>query len=108
MKNSVQDGKIINYTVPSATTIAPGSVVIIGGLVGVAQTGGTTGDVITVCLTGVFTLPKATGAIAQGAVVYWSTANSNVTTTASDNTVIGNAFEAALSAAPTVDVRLDN
>lgn len=41
---------------------------------------------------------KATGAIAEGAAVYWDSSEGNVTGTATDNTLIGYAIEAALSA----------
>lgn len=117
MKNFIQNGKIITYTVPSATTIVPGQVVIIGSLKGVAQTGGTAGQKITVSLYGVYELPKATGAITQGALVYWAAAGNPVvgaagsgaiTTTASGNTLMGHAFVGVNSGDAFVAVRLDN
>lgn len=109
MKNFVQNGKVITYTVPADTTIDSGDVVIIGGLKGVAQTGGTTGDAITVQLYGVFNLPKTGGqAITQGALVYWNAGAGLVTTVSTDNTLLGHAFLGAASGDTTVDVRLDN
>ena len=117
MKNFIANGKVLTYTVPSATTIVPGQLLIIGGLNGVAQTGGTAGDKISVALVGVYELPKATGAIAQGALVYWNATGNPVvgaagsgavTTTASTNTLIGTAYVAADSGAPLVQVRLNN
>jgi predicted RecA/RadA family phage recombinase len=51
--------------------------------------------------------PKATGqAWAKGQRLYWSTANSNLTTTATGNTLRGFAAEAALSADTTGDIEL--
>jgi predicted RecA/RadA family phage recombinase len=52
-------------------------------------------------------LPKASGAIDQGAAVYWDDSAKVVTTTATDNTRIGAATEDAASAAATVRVRLN-
>jgi predicted RecA/RadA family phage recombinase len=106
MKNYIQKGEVINYTVPADTTIASGALVIVGDLPGVAVSSGVTGDVIAVSLEGVYELPKASGAINQGVKVYWSAANSNVTTTATSNTLIGYAFEAAASGDTTAMVRL--
>ena len=106
MKNKYAPGSVLDYTIPAATTIAAGDVVIMGVLPGIAVTGGTTGDMIAVEITGVFELAKATGAIAIGAKVYWDVSESNVTTTATDNTFIGNAYKAAVSGDTTCFVLL--
>jgi predicted RecA/RadA family phage recombinase len=117
MKNFIQNGKFLTYTIPSATTIVPGQVLIINGLKGIAQTGGTAGDKISVALTGVFELPKATGAINQGAIVYWNptgnpvvgaTGSGAITTTESTNVLMGHCFEGVASGDAFVLVRLDN
>ena len=42
-------------------------------------------------------MPKATGAVSQGAKLYWDNTNKVLTTTASGNTIVGVAAEAALS-----------
>lgn len=107
MQNFIQKGDVLEYVVP-AGGVKSGDVVVAGTLVGVAVKDGVEGEVVAVNLTGVFELPKATGAITQGAEVYWSTANKNITTTAADNVKIGNAFVAAASADATVRVRLRN
>lgn len=101
MKNRYAQGVVLEYTIPSATTIASGDVIIVGALPGIALNGGTAGDVISVNITGVYELAKATGAVAIGAKVYWDSTNSNVTTTATGNGFIGNAYKAALEAATT-------
>lgn len=108
MRNSAQPGHVIDYTIPSATTIEGGDVVIIGKLVGVAVSGGTTGDVIAVNLTGAYTLPKESPlAISQGDKLYWATDDKEITKTATD-TPIGYAFASAGSTDAEVVVVLDS
>lgn len=105
-KNYVQEGKRVVYTVPADTTIASGDVVVIGSLVGVALTGGTTGADIDVALEGVWNLPKAAGTvIAQGDELFWSASTTKVTKTATD-TPLGVAFAAAGNGPVVVDVKL--
>lgn len=117
MKNYIQNGKIITYTLPESATVTSGQVVIIGTLKGVAQTSGVAGDKVTVSLYGVYELPKATGAITQGALVYWAAAGNPIggvagsgaiTTTASGNTLLGQAFEGVASGDAFINVRLNN
>jgi predicted RecA/RadA family phage recombinase len=55
---------------------------------------------------GVFEVAKASGAIALGAAVYWITASNNATATSTNNTFIGVAVKAAVSADTTVYVQL--
>jgi predicted RecA/RadA family phage recombinase len=104
MKNFVQNGKTIEVTLAAA--ILSGAAMLIGALVGVAVTSGGIGDVVAFELEGVFTLPKAVGAVSQGAVLYWDDTAKNVTTTASGNTKIGHAWASALSGDATIDVKL--
>lgn len=107
MKNYIQEGDAINYLVPADTTIAAGDVVVVGvSLVGVAVTGGTTGDTIVVNLEGVYTLTKdAPLVITQGDKVYWNTTNKEITKTDTDK-YIGYAWASAVSAATSVEVKL--
>lgn len=106
MKNFIQEGERINYTIPAATTIASGDVVVIGNLAGIAVTGGTTGDTIAVALEGVYQLPKPTDlAVTQGDRVYWDTATKRVTKTTTHKP-LGTAFASAASSAATVNVRI--
>lgn len=112
-QNSIQDGDILTYTVPSATTIASGAGVLIGGLFGVCLNGGTTGEKVDICLTGVFELPKNTGAspstaITLGGPVYWDNTAKKVTGVATDNTLIGRGWAAAANGDTTALVRLSN
>lgn len=107
MKNYIQDGNVINYTVP-AGGVTSGDAVQIGEIVGVAVTDGDEGDIIAVQLTGVFELPKVTGtAFAAGDVLYLNT-DGKLTATATDNPVAGKCWAAAASADTVALVRLDN
>ena len=94
--NYVQEGKTLNYTA-SGADIASGDFVLIGTIGGVAKTDIADGKTGAVHISGVFSIPKASGAITQGAKLYWNTTNSNLTTTASGNTIVGVAAEAAAS-----------
>lgn len=106
MKNYLEEGSVVPYTIPSSTTIVPGDVVIIGKMIGIAKSGGTEADVISVCLEGVYELPKdAPLVITKGDKVFWSVANSEVTKTVTD-VPLGIAWASAVSAATTVEVRL--
>jgi predicted RecA/RadA family phage recombinase len=105
-QNYIESGDVLDYTVPAGETVVSGSPVIVGDLIGVALSSGTEGQVVAVMLEGVFELPKATGAIAHGATVYWNATTGKVTTTATDNTLIGYAWKAEISAATTIRVRL--
>lgn len=114
-RNFIQPGRALDYTNGGSAAIAIGSVVVLTTKVGVLVAGsqndigplavGKTGSV-RIC--GVFELAKATtDVIAQGAKVYWSTTNSNITTTASGNTEAGVATAAAGNGATTVAVLLN-
>ena len=107
MKNFRHEGRLIPCTAP-AGGVASSEGVKIGDLFGVAATTAPEGGDFELALEGVFTLPKAAGAIGQGAKVYWNAGNANVTTTASGNMLIGHAVAAALDGSPVVDVRLSN
>jgi predicted RecA/RadA family phage recombinase len=104
MKNFIQKGNVVDVTLSAAAT--SGDVVVSGDFVGVAQLSGANGETIPVAISGVFELAKATGAITQGAKVYWDSAAKKVTTTASANTLMGQAWKAAASGDATAQVRL--
>ena len=94
--NYIQEGKALDYT-PSGADVASGDLVIIGTIAGIAKTNIADGKTGAVHICGVFSVPKATGAVTQGAKLYWSSANGNVTTTATRNTLVGVAASAAAS-----------
>lgn len=87
MRNIVQQGDIIPLTASRAVTSGQG--MLRGNTFGVALSDTANGAVGEFAIVGVFTLPKATGAINEGVLVYWDNTAFNVTTTASGNTKIG-------------------
>jgi len=105
MKNYVQDGDAITFT--AAANVTAGDGVLQGALFGVATTNAVMGEDFIALVEGVFDLPKGTGAITKGAKVYWNANAAQITTTATGNTLIGAATEAATSGAPTARVRLN-
>jgi predicted RecA/RadA family phage recombinase len=106
MKNFIQKGDTITLTAPTGG-VSSGGGVLVGSLFGIAAGDAAENADVEVLTRGVFELPKATGAIAQGAKVYWNNANGNVTTTVTGNTLIGAAIAAAASGDATVIVRLN-
>jgi predicted RecA/RadA family phage recombinase len=103
--NFVQEGNALNYT--AGADIDSGDFVLIGAIGGVATTDIANGKTGAVHIKGVFSVPKATGAVSQGAKLYWDATNSVLTTTASGNTIVGVAAEAALSGDATAKILLN-
>jgi predicted RecA/RadA family phage recombinase len=105
MKNFVQAGS--NLTFPAPVAVASGDVVIVGEIKGIAAGAAAIGADVDVVVTGVFDLPKtAANAFALGAAVHWNATTGLATSTASGNTKLGVATEAALADTATVRVRL--
>lgn len=104
--NFVQEGKTLNYTA-SGADISSGDFVLIGALGGVAKTNIADGKTGAVHVSGVYSVPKASGAVTQGAKLYWNSTNSNLTTTATGNTFVGVAAEAAASGDANVKILLN-
>ncbi len=117
--NYVQHGERIEVTLGSGeTAVASGKGYLIGGMFGVvvaltrngltvfSNQASAQGDVAVVALEGVYTLPKATGAITLGAKVYWDNTAKNITTTSSSNTFCGYAWTAQASGDTTVQVKI--
>jgi predicted RecA/RadA family phage recombinase len=92
----------IDYTPSSA--VAVGDVVILSNLFCIADRPIAANVKGALAISGAFTLPKASGAISQGAVVYWDAGAGNITTTATSNTRAGWAAEAAASGDSTAKV----
>lgn len=108
MKNFVRRGHVLNYTNASGATIASGTIVIVGSLAGVAVADIADEAAGELNLKGVYALPKATGAVTQGAKLYYDSTNKVLTTTASGNTLCAFAADAALSGDATVNAVLNN
>jgi len=104
--NYVQEGKALNYT-PSGADVASGDFLLIGAIGGVAKTDIADGKTGAAHVSGVFSVVKASGAVTQGQKLYWNTSNSNLTTTASGNTIVGVAAEAAASGDANVKILLN-
>lgn len=107
MKNFIQSGEVMTYTVPSSTTIEAGDVVKKGNLIGIAVSGGTEDDEIAVNLTGAYELTKKSAlAVTQGDALYWDEDDEEITKTAADGVLIGHALESAGGSDETVIVLL--
>lgn len=111
MTNKISEGNV--FDVVLGGTVAAGEVVEMTDLIGVAVSGGVSGDTIAVDTCGVFEIAKASAeAITQGQKVYYSRANNNITGNAnpgaSPGAVIfaGYAYKAAALNDTTVQVRL--
>lgn len=104
MKNFIESGK--NITVILAAIATPGIGLLVGGMFGVTTNGGAIGDACVVQLEGVFTLPKAAGALALGLKIYWDDTAKNITATSTSNTFVGYVWLAALTGDATVQIRL--
>ena len=105
MASYVQDDDLIDYTPSSA--VAAGDVVVLADLVTVAPRAIAANALGTVAVEGVWSMPKATGAISQGAIVYWDATAGNVTTTATNNKRAGKAAKAAASGDASVQVLIN-
>ncbi len=103
--DSYQAGYKVDYTPSSA--VAVGDAVMLNDLLAVAERPIPANKLGAVAVKGVFKIPKAAGAIGQGAIVYWDAANSNITTTSSGNKRAGKAAEAAASGDATVKVLIN-
>lgn len=104
--NFVQEGKTLSHT-PSGADVSSGDFIVIGTIGAVAKTDIADGKTGAVHITGVFSVAKASGAVTQGQKLYWNSTNSNLTTTASGNTLVGVAAEAAASGDATVKILLN-
>jgi predicted RecA/RadA family phage recombinase len=103
----VSEGRTIDYT-PTAN-VAAGDVVVQGDLIAIAKTPIAANAPGSLVVSGVFDLPKATGAgsaITIGTQAYWDAANKVVTATAAGNKYLGKTVRAAADADTTVRVRL--
>ncbi|NML62264.1 DUF2190 family protein [Massilia sp. RP-1-19] len=106
MKNFIQKG--VTLTLLVAAAAQAGEAVLVGKIFGVALSdvaAGKSGEFVT---EGVFELPALAGDVAaQGAVLYWDTANERLTTTDVGNTRVGVAVEAKAGGAAIAVIKLD-
>lgn len=105
MKNFIQCGETITLAAPY--DVLSGAGFLVGDVFAVASYDALSGANVEGVTEGVFELPKAAGAISQGAKVYWNDTNKNVTTTALGATLIGVATVAAANGDTTAYIRLN-
>ena len=107
MKSFQQEGTTIDVAA-SGTDIASGDVVPLTNMVAVAKNNIVDGESGPAAAQGVFVLPKnATQAMTLGQTVYWSTADTNITTTSAGNVMAGKAWAVAGSADTEVAVAIN-
>jgi len=108
MKNFIQPGEIMEFA-NCGTAISSGDMVVIGERVGVAMVDiAATSGSGSVSMEGVYSLPKTTSqAWAQGDKLFRDASTGKLTTTATGNTPVGYAFEAAESSANTGSCKLE-
>lgn len=104
MKNFIQPGANLDLVAPR--DLASGGGFLVGSIFAVASTDAASGATVDGVTMGVFDLPKAAGAVTQGAKLYWDNTNFVVTTTSAGNTQIGVATQAAASGDATARVKL--
>lgn len=106
MKNWNSPGEHI--TLPAPTDVLSGAFVAVGAICGVAEAAAAAGEEVVLVRRGVFDLPKvAAEAWSIGAKVYWDATTKLMTTTDTDNTLVGAATALAAGGAATGRVLLD-
>ena len=95
MKNFVQPGKNLELIAPR--DLKSGDGFLVGSIFGVASTDAPSGSKVVGVTEEVFDLPKAAGAVTQGAKAYWDNTAFVVTTNASGTVLIGAFTQAAAS-----------
>lgn len=104
--NYIQEGDTLPLTAPY--DCASGQGALFGSLFGVALANVSSGVSAAFAIEGVFQLPKTSAqAWTVGAKIYWDNTNKECTTTATSNTLIGCAAEAAANPSATGIVRLN-
>lgn len=79
MVNKICEGEVFNVLLSG--TVAAGEVVEMGDLIGVAVSGGVSGDTIAVNTEGVYEVAKRTGeSFTQGQKIYWDKSVNSLTT----------------------------
>jgi predicted RecA/RadA family phage recombinase len=106
MKNFVQPGNTITVLAPYA--VSSGMAMLVGALFGVAAFDAVQGAPVEISREGVFDISAVTADTAtQGAKIYWDNTARKLTTTATNNTLVGAVTIAKGSADITARVLLD-
>lgn len=105
MKNYVQKGDVV--TIPAPADVTSGKIVVVGSLIGVTQKAAVSGAPVAIATEGVYEYAKTSAlAIAVGDKVYFDATNNLINKTASGNTLVGIAVEAAANPSATVKFKL--
>ena len=103
----VAEGLNMPYTTAGGTTIAAGTVIEFGAMIGITTGAIAAGATGSVAVRGVWYLPKdITLAITQGDQLYWDATNDEVDKT-NTNIPCGTAYTHELATSPTVQVLLN-
>lgn len=106
MKNFIQPGRALTVAAPTGG-VSSGDVVIVGALIGIATTDAVAGADIEIDCEGVYQVSKKVDDVfAVGDLVYWDATPGEATVTATGNTVLGIAVQAATGPATAVRVKL--
>ena len=98
MRTYVQPGD--KLTIIATAAIAAGAGIKVGGFVGIAQNSAAIGAALTIQLVGVHQVAKAANqAWTVGQLIYWDDTAKVFTNVSTSNTLVGAAWEAAVSAA---------
>ena len=108
-KNFIQNGKVIDYANASGSDVTSGSLVAIGGMVGVALIDIADGDIGSVGVSGVYEVSNGgSAAIAQGDELFFDATTGAVDGVNTSNQFAGLAWQAADASSSTVLLRLSN
>jgi predicted RecA/RadA family phage recombinase len=102
--NYSHDGEIVTLTAPGGG-VTSGTPVKIGAYFGVPIATAAAAASFALAIEGVFDLPKATGVVAEGALLYWD-ATAETVSTSGDGPAVAVAELSALSGAATVRAKL--
>jgi predicted RecA/RadA family phage recombinase len=108
MKNIISNGKTVDVTLSGAKS--SGDFHVEGAtLGGVLSNGGVSGDVVSMRINGVFSLPKETPLVmTKGDKLYWVSGNSNFNKTSTGNKLRGICMKDASSGDAFVELLLIN
>nr|WP_067285741.1 DUF2190 family protein [Marinobacterium profundum] len=107
MKNWTSNGEIVTFTAPAGGAVS-GTPLVVGSLVVIPAFSAAATYECEGNTCGVYELPKkSTDTPAQFAKAYWDETNGEVTTTATDNTLIGVFMDTLLTGTTVAEVRLN-
>jgi predicted RecA/RadA family phage recombinase len=106
MKNKIQAGKVLSVLAPYA--VLSGQALQVGALVGVASNDAANGASVEIDREGVYSLAAVTADTGTiGAKAYWDNTAKRITTTATNNTLVGCFMAAKANGDTSATVLLD-